>query len=164
MKIFSGHSIVTKKLVQNTIAQPDSTNLQLYEQFGKDLGDHIKYPAITRERNITGRVIAIFSVDDNGNLQYLKIVRSISNSLSEEVFSVIKQSAVIKKMPGNWVVPVFFTLGYEDGSLSAISISLPASETEPKTFEYNPNNIPSPNGLKILNEVVIRGYVKLKKN
>lgn len=141
--------------------KPDSSTFQA---FLKDLGDHIKYPAITRESNTTGRVIAIFSVDDNGNLQYLKIVRSVSNSLSEEVFRVIKQSPIIKKMPGKWAIPVFFTLGYEDGSSSAISISLPASETEPKTFEYNPNNIPSPNGLKMLNEVVIRGYIKLKKN
>jgi len=136
-----------------------------FNAFYTELARNIKYPAIVRSSNVTGKVFAVFSVDDNGNLQYLKIVRSISNSASEEVFRVIKTSSVIKKMPGNWVVPVNFTLNDEYGTAATLSTSLPASELKKKTFEYNPNNItPSDDNQKMLNEIVIRGYVKRAKN
>ena len=150
---------------QSTSPIPDTIHLALLNDFVQELARNIKYPAIVRSSNVTGKVFAVFSVDDNGNLQYLKIVRSISNSASEEVFRVIKTSSVIKKMPGNWVVPVNFTLNDEYGTATALSTSLPASELEKKTFEYNPNNItPSDDNQKMLNEIVIRGYVKRAKN
>ncbi|HWZ36194.1 MAG TPA: M56 family metallopeptidase, partial [Mucilaginibacter sp.] len=169
VKIFSGHTQITKigKVVKPTPASnyqtSGDTTSSVLDQFYKELARNIHYPAIVRSSNTTGKVFAIFSVDDNGILQQLKIVRGISNSANAEVFRVIKASPVIKKMTGNWVVPVNFTLSYEEGSAPDLSVSLPPSEIEKKTFEYNPGNItPSDNNRKMLDEIVIRSYVKSK--
>ena len=155
------------KIFKNTIAQPDSTNLQLYEQFGKELEDHIKYPAIARTNYITGRVIAQFEISNDGELRFLRIVRSPSNSISQEVFNAIKSTGSLKKMPGTWTILVNFTLDIiNEGGTGVPKPTIPASEFEKKTFEYTNNSV-TPSGAKytkVLNEIVIRGYVKLKKN
>jgi len=173
VKIFSGHTHITKKSklpkadkIGAASAPADTTQAPVFNELGKELANQVKYPIIARTNNITGRVIARYSVDNNNNLRYVKIVRSPANSLSQEIFDRIKNSQVAKNYPGNWAVVVYFSLGNTDGDDQDPSNStLPPAEIEAKNFEYNPNNITLAGGNdKILGQVVIRGYVKKPKN
>ncbi|WP_214070208.1 M56 family metallopeptidase [Mucilaginibacter sp. dw_454] len=146
---------------------PDS-EYATFEQLGKDFCDRIHYNKIDRDRRLAGRVIAAFSTDGKGNLVYLKIVRTPSRPMADEVFRVIKGSEVVKRLrKGNWVIPITFTLGItQPGGNIADLVPDPkviaAAAAEPGNFlVYNPNNIAQPeDDTRQFNEVVIRGYIR----
>lgn len=151
-----------KPLAQVNTMSHDSA-MVVYSQFLKDLADRIKYHTEDRKNNVQGRVYALFSVT-NGNLQYLRIVRSISNAASDEVFNTIKSSPVLKKIPnGSWTVPVTFSLATLDdnGDVKDVSPASAAPKEKGIDYVYNPQNIAMPeNDVKMLNDIVIRGYLK----
>ena len=157
------------------------------QKFYKDLKWYIQYPESERGNHIQGRVIARFCVDDNGKLQYLAIFNSPSNVLSHQVFWAIQHSAFLKPLKGNWAMSVEFTLGGVLPQASPIT-EIPQDTTtkyfpikskdkdgkdrvlyaimSKPMFTYDPQNMKGPykTPVKVLNELVIRGYVNEYKN
>jgi len=85
--------------------------------FGKFLTDHIRYPAVAKENNVTGRVFVQFVVERDGSLTDLKILRDPGSGLGDEALRVLKISPHWK--PGiqngkpvrvQFTVPVNFSL------------------------------------------------------
>lgn len=147
---------------QAKIAMPHDSLMVLLDQISTELSQNIHYPNIARSNNITGRVLVQVNVADNGDINYVKVIRNISNSLAQEVFRVAKKSQRLKKLPGNWIIPVSFIL--DDTALTNISNvpdTAPVSETAQNTFIYNPDNlVASIDDAKMLAGPIIRGYTK----
>jgi protein TonB len=87
------------------------------EAFGKFLRDHIRYPAVAKENNVTGRVFIQFVVERDGSLTDLKTLRDPGSGLGDEALRVLKISPHWK--PGiqngkpvrvQYTVPVNFSL------------------------------------------------------
>ena len=90
---------------------------------GGDLGlmkyiqTHVKYPAIAKEYNITGKVYVSFIVDKSGVVTNAKIVRGVDKNLDKEALRVVK--SLPKYKPGRqrgkavrvmFTIPINFTL------------------------------------------------------
>ena len=90
---------------------------------GGDLGlmkyiqKHVKYPAIAKEYNITGKVYVSFIVDKSGKVTNVKIVRGVDKNLDAEAMRVVK--SLPKYKPGKqrgkavrvmFTIPINFTL------------------------------------------------------
>ena len=90
---------------------------------GGDLGlmkyiqKNVKYPAIAKEYNITGKVYVSFIVDKKGSVTNVKIVRGVDKNLDAEAMRVVK--SLPKYKPGNsggksvrvmFTIPINFTL------------------------------------------------------
>ena len=90
---------------------------------GGDLGlmkyiqKHVKYPAIAKEYNITGKVYVSFIVDKSGSVTSVKIVRGVDKNLDAEAVRVVK--SLPKYKPGKqrgksvrvmFTIPINFTL------------------------------------------------------
>jgi len=95
---------------------------------GGDLGlmkyiqKNLKYPAIAREYNITGKVYVSYIVDEDGSVINVKIARGVDKHLDAEAVRVIR--SLPKYKPGNqrgkavkvqYTIPINFTLtGLDD--------------------------------------------------
>jgi len=90
---------------------------------GGDLGlmkyiqKNVKYPAIAKEYNITGKVYVSFIVDKSGVVTNVKIVRGVDKNLDAEALRVVK--SLPKYKPGKqrgkavrvmFTIPINFTL------------------------------------------------------
>jgi TonB family protein len=90
---------------------------------GGDLGlmkfiqKNVRYPAIAKEYNITGKVYVSFIVDKQGNVTNVKIVRGVDKNLDSEALRVV--SSLPKYKPGKqrgkpvrvmFTIPINFTL------------------------------------------------------
>jgi len=90
---------------------------------GGDLGlmkfiqKNVRYPAIAKEYNITGKVYVSFIVDKQGNVTNVKIVRGVDKNLDAEALRVV--SSLPKYKPGKqrgkpvrvmFTIPINFTL------------------------------------------------------
>ena len=90
---------------------------------GGDLGlmkyiqKNVKYPAIAKEYNITGKVYVNFIVDKSGSVTNVKIVRGVDKNLDAEAVRVVK--SLPKYKPGKqrgkavrvmYTIPINFTL------------------------------------------------------
>ncbi|MBT6650031.1 energy transducer TonB [Flavobacteriales bacterium] len=90
---------------------------------GGDLGlmkyiqKNVKYPAIAKEYNITGKVYVSFIVDKKGSVTNVKIVRGVDKNLDAEAMRVVK--SLPKYKPGKqrgksvrvmFTIPINFTL------------------------------------------------------
>ena len=90
---------------------------------GGDLGlmkyiqKHVKYPAIAKEYNITGKVFVSFIVDKSGSVTNVKIARGVDKNLDSEAVRVVK--SLPKYKPGKqrgkavrvmFTIPINFTL------------------------------------------------------
>jgi protein TonB len=90
---------------------------------GGDLGlmkyiqKNVKYPAIAKEYNITGKVYVSFIVDKSGSVTNVKIVRGVDKNLDSEAVRVVK--SLPKYKPGKqrgkavrvmFTIPINFTL------------------------------------------------------
>jgi len=90
---------------------------------GGDLGlmkyiqKNVKYPAIAKEYNITGKVYVSFIVDKSGKVTNVKIVRGVDRHLDAEAVRVVK--SLPKYKPGKqrgkavrvmFTIPINFTL------------------------------------------------------
>ncbi|MBO97342.1 MAG: energy transducer TonB [Flavobacteriales bacterium] len=90
---------------------------------GGDLGlmkyiqKNVRYPAIAKEYNITGKVYISFIVDKQGNVTNVKVVRGVDKNLDEEAVRVVK--SLPKYKPGKqrgkpvrvmFTIPINFTL------------------------------------------------------
>jgi len=90
---------------------------------GGDLGlmryiqKNVKYPAIAKEYNITGKVFVSFIVDKSGSVTNVKVVRGVDKNLDAEAVRVVK--SLPKYKPGKqrgkavrvmFTIPINFTL------------------------------------------------------
>ena len=89
---------------------------------GGDLGlmkyiqKNVRYPAIAKEYNITGKVYISFIVDKQGSVTNVKVVRGVDKNLDEEAVRVVK--SLPKYKPGKqrgkpvrvmFTIPINFT-------------------------------------------------------
>jgi protein TonB len=83
----------------------------------KYLGEHIKYPAFAQENGIQGRVTLSFTVEKDGSIANIEVMRSPADELSKEAVRVV--SSMPKWKPGKqrgkpvrvkYVLPVVFRL------------------------------------------------------
>ena len=51
---------------------------------------HIKIPSGAKEQQGVGRIFASFSVDENGDISNIRIMRSFNENMNAEVIRVIK--------------------------------------------------------------------------
>ena len=75
-----------------------------------------KYPPKARKKNITGKVFVNFTVEKDGRITEVKIIRSAHPLLDEEAIRVIASMPVWKP-------------GMQDGRLVRASLNLPLSFT-----------------------------------
>ena len=89
--------------------------------FGKYLGNKIRYPAIAKENNVQGKVFLNFTVEKDGSLTDIKVVRGIGSGCDDEAVRVLKSSPRWK--PGiqngravrvSYTIPISFTLQQEE--------------------------------------------------
>lgn len=85
------------------------------QQLLKFIGEKVVYPSIAKELGITGRVIAQFVVERNGEVSHVKILRTPNRELGQEVIRVLKRMP--KWKPGKqqgvpvrvkYIIPVVF--------------------------------------------------------
>ena len=83
----------------------------------KFLNSHIKYPVVTEENGIQGRVVCTFVVERDGSITDVKVIKSVDPSLDKEAMRVLK--SMPKWIPGKqngssvrvrYTVPVTFRL------------------------------------------------------
>ena len=83
----------------------------------KYLQKNVKYPAIAKEYNITGKVYVSFIVDRSGSVTNVKIVRGVDKNLDAEAMRVVK--SLPRYTPGRqrgkavrvmFTIPINFTL------------------------------------------------------
>lgn len=60
------------------------------EALSKYLAENIKYPALAKENNITGRVFVSFVVEKDGRVGNIKILRDIGGGCGAEAVRVVK--------------------------------------------------------------------------
>ncbi|SFB37170.1 energy transducer TonB [Algoriphagus aquimarinus] len=83
-----------------------------YEGWNAYLSQNLKYPEAARERKIEGTVIAIFVVDEKGEVSNVEILRGIGGGCDEEVMRLVKESP-------KW------TPGKKDGEIVKVKMRLP---------------------------------------
>jgi hypothetical protein len=115
---------------------PDAILRSDLDNFYKDMTSTIKYPADELEKGNSGMVSALFSVDASHKIQYIKITRSPSASLSNEVINALKANTSLNifKPGSQYIVPVFFQAGNTRARLA-----IPGN-----VVTYNPANVDIP--------------------
>ncbi len=104
------HSVPNPDKYPRPVVKPDTTSKRVSDAFYKYLRQSIHYPAEARSNNITGRVIATFTVADN-KLKDIKVVRDIGHGTNEELARVLKNYTPNDNIePGKYVIPVFFAI------------------------------------------------------
>ena len=85
--------------------------------FGQWVNAHLEYPRIAQENGVQGRVTVQFTIDIDGTLKDLKILRGVDDSLDKEALRVISQSPRWtpaekdgKPIPVIYTYPVIFQL------------------------------------------------------
>lgn len=61
-------------------------------EFTKWVYDHIEYPEIAKENGIQGRVTVQFTIDKDGSVKDVKVLRGVDSSLDKEAVRVIQKS------------------------------------------------------------------------
>lgn len=105
--------------VERPISNSDSLKVEtlpIYKNdinaFPKYLGEVMKYPAIDRENNVTGKLILSFAVGEDGTLSDFKILQSVSKTIDAEALKVVKETSPWKPAKiGTKAIKVDFTVG-----------------------------------------------------
>jgi protein TonB len=78
----------------------------------------LKYPRISRNNGVEGKVFVEFMINESGNLSEFTIIKAPNKELADEAIRVVKLSpkwnpAIIRGFPikSRYVVPVIFKLG-----------------------------------------------------
>ena len=118
-----GKAEVTAAVTEDVNKVFDAVEVQASYPGGMDkfysyLQKTMKYPAVDRENNVTGKVYVKFIVNLDGSLTDVEAVRSPSQTLSDEAIRVVKGSNKWKPGIQNgrpvrsyFTVPINFTLG-----------------------------------------------------
>ena len=62
------------------------------DNFRKWIYDHLHYPEIAAENGISGRVILQFTIDTDGKIKNIRVVRGVDPSLDKEALRVVKSA------------------------------------------------------------------------
>jgi TonB family protein len=116
------------------------------DAFSKYLSNNIKYPAEARNKNIQGRVIITFIVEEDGSLSNLKLIRGIGGGADEEAMRVLKASPKWnagvqngRKVRVQYTVPVGFSLSSEPSVKS--TGSLPIADEDAIGYKADTGNV-----------------------
>jgi len=87
--------------------------------FGFFLRNHIRYPKLAKEKNVTGRVFVQFIIEEDGGLSHMQILRDPGSGLGDETMRVLLLSPnwIPAKKKGKpvriqYTVPTNFSLSY----------------------------------------------------
>jgi hypothetical protein len=148
------------KRVQSMSSLTDTIALSEMGWFYKSLVNTIKYHPVARENQNTGKLIALFAIDNKRKVKYVKILKTPVDLLSDNVVDALtKMSFPSTIKPGKaYIIPISFTLSYNRPSGS---FQTPPPVSENSSVVYNPNKvkIPDPARALILNEITKIGYV-----
>ncbi len=130
----------------------DTTGAAAFSDFYAQVGKNVRYASEMREKNIQGRVLVVFNIDDDRNIRNIKIVKGLTDVQNMEVVNRLRNCYVPQsaKTGVNYTIPISFLLKGEDGR----EIKSPLYQGKTYTADYKPNNYP----YKSLQEVVIIGY------
>lgn len=133
----------------------DSTN-QPFDDFYKFIMKNVHYPASERDNNIGGKVYAVFTVDENQKINAIKILRSASITMSNEVVRVLKDYTNFQHASPNviYTIPISFSIQDHTGNYIKTKID---SKTAGESVTFGNLNTDS-KPMVSLNEVVVMSY------
>lgn len=89
------------------------------DEFAIWVNKHLRYPRIAKENGVQGRVITQFTIDDEGWMTNVRVLRGVDESLDQEALRVIRMSprwepALQEGKPVSvtFTFPVIFSLGF----------------------------------------------------
>lgn len=104
------------------------------EAISKAIQNATKYPALAIQNQVQGRVFVSFTVEPQGDVSGVKVVKGIGSGLDEEVVQAVKSLPTF--IPGkqngravrvSYTLPVMF-------SLQPKPVTVPSADVKPKTF------------------------------
>lgn len=137
------------------IAADDTALHAFYMQIARNT----RYPVAARDNKVTGRVFAVFNVDENNNIVNVGVLRSPDKVMSQEVVRVLKGCS--GKFKGQtdvtYTIPVSFNIVVEQTG----KYLLDAPPGTPKQDAVIPRDQPVKTSKNIyLSEVVVTSYLK----
>nr|MBC7613588.1 TonB family protein [Pseudopedobacter sp.] len=131
------------------------------KEFQKFLSENLKYPAKARENNIQGRVFLHFTVEKDGSLSDIKVVRGIGSGCDEEAVRVLaispkwnpgKQNGKVVRV--SYTIPIFFQMTGVLPNINGNGIKIQGSEFDEKA------SIMIKQGLYVLDGKIIKVGLK----
>lgn len=119
--LFALFSLTTKEAVaqdvQQSKAEVEVTEINDYQDFYRWVVMNVQYPTAAREQSLSGSVIASLTIDTDGNVKDVKIVKSDNELFSKEVSRVLAKAPAWRPFvkDGNrvevkYMLPVNFVL------------------------------------------------------
>jgi hypothetical protein len=170
MKIIAAFFIITTSLTacaQKKLGErahrlssiTDTIPLSETDRFYNSLVKKIIYHPIARENENSGRLTALFAIDADRNIKYIRILKSPVAYLSNNVIDALKSITFPSMIKTNkpYIIPINFTLAYKPNPQN---LKMPPPVSENSTIVYNPGNvtIPKPGRALILREITKEGF------
>lgn len=95
----------------------DTVNQSLFNEMFKQVGRTTRYPTISKEKNVSGVVIATFRVNQDKTVSDVKIKKGVSPELDAEAARSISAFAgTLAVSPGIYSMGVDYVIAPADGS------------------------------------------------
>ena len=119
--LFALFSLTTKVAVAQDVQQSkvevEVTEINDYQDFYRWVVMNVQYPSAAREQSLSGSVIASLTIDTDGNVKDVKIVKSDNELFSKEVSRVLAKAPAWrpfvkdgKRVEVKYMLPVNFVL------------------------------------------------------
>ena len=119
--LFALFSLTTKEAVAQDVQQSKVevgvTEINDYQDFYRWVVMNVQYPSAAREQSLSGSVIASLTIDTDGNVKDVKIVKSDNELFSKEVSRVLAKAPAWrpfvkdgKRVEVKYMLPVNFVL------------------------------------------------------
>lgn len=119
--LFALFSLTTKEAVAQDVQQSkvevEVTEINDYQDFYRWVVMNVQYPSAAREQSLSGSVIASLTIDTDGNVKDVKIVKSDNELFSKEVRRVLAKAPAWrpfvkdgKRVEVKYMLPVNFVL------------------------------------------------------
>lgn len=119
--LFALFSLTTKEAVAQDVQQNkvevEVTEINDYQDFYRWVVMNVQYPSAAREQSLSGSVIASLTIDTDGNVKDVKIVKSDNELFSKEVRRVLAKAPAWrpfvkdgKRVEVKYMLPVNFVL------------------------------------------------------
>ena len=119
--LFALFSLTTKEAVAQDVQQNkvevEVTEINDYQDFYRWVVMNVQYPSAAREQSLSGSVIASLTIDTEGNVKDVKIVKSDNELFSKEVRRVLAKAPAWrpfvkdgKRVEVKYMLPVNFVL------------------------------------------------------
>ena len=145
------------KIVDVQLMPPPPPPNPPFDSLYRYIGRHVRYPAVSRENLIAGRVIVTFNINNN-KIEDLKITRSLTDIMDGEVVRVLKNyDGPLDAKSGKYAISVSYRLTDEKGNNVG-------KEPENKALANTKNKsggndiLVESGPVSMLNEVVVIGY------